>query len=69
MQHLAVIPLVCAGGVGAGPIGLLPLADRFHWLVAPRSAMVQTSPVHSGLCDAPELALEQLLESLVRPVS
>ena len=69
MQHLAVIPLVCAGGVGAGPIGLLPLADRFHWLVAPRSAMIQTSPVHSGLCDAPELALEQLLESLVRPVS
>jgi Protein of unknown function (DUF3037) len=69
MQHLAVIPLVCGGGVGAGPIGLLPLADRFHWLVAPRSAMIQTSPVHSGLCDAPELALEQLLESLVRPVS
>ena len=57
-QHLAVIPLVCAGGVGAGPIGLLPLADRFHWLVAPRSAMIQTSPVHSGLCDAPEAALD-----------
>src|SRR5690349_15811564 len=36
-RHLAIIPLVCAGGVGAGPIGLLPLADRFHWLVAPRS--------------------------------
>jgi hypothetical protein len=68
-HHLAVIPLVCAGGVGAGPIGLLPLAERFHWLVAPRSAMIQTSPVHSGLCDAPAVALEQLLESLVRPVS
>jgi DUF3037 family protein len=69
MQHLAVIPLVCAGGLGSGPIGLLPLADRFHWLVAPRSAMIQTSPVHSGLCDAPAVALEQLLESLVRPYS
>ena len=68
-QYLAVIPLVCAGGAGAGPIGLLPLADRFHWLVAPRSAMIQTSPVHSGLCDAPEAALEQLLETLVRPIS
>ena len=68
-QHLAIIPLVCAGGVGAGPIGLLPLADRFHWLVAPRSAMIQTSPVHSGLCDAPAVALEQVLESLMRPYS
>src|SRR3954453_21110058 len=68
-RHLAVIPIVCAGGTGAGPIGQLPLAERFHWLVAPRSAMIQTSPVHSGLCDAPEAALEQLLESLVLPVS
>jgi hypothetical protein len=67
-RHLAVIPLVCAGGVGAGPIGVLPLAERFHWLVAPRSAMIQASPVHSGLCDAPEAALEQLLEALVRPL-
>ena len=68
-RHLAVIPLVCAGGVGAGPIGVLPLAERFHWLVAPRSAMIQASPVHSGLCDAPEAALEQLLDALVRPIS
>ena len=68
-QHLAIIPLVCAGGVGAGPIGALPLAERFHWLVAPRSAMIQTSPVHSGLCDAPAAALDELLEALVRPIS
>jgi hypothetical protein len=66
-RHLAVIPLVCAGGVGSGPIGLLPLTERFHWLVAPRSAMIQTSPVHSGLCDEPAAELEQLLELLVRP--
>ena len=68
-RHLAIIPLVCAGGVGAGPIGRLPLAERFHWLVAPRSAMIQTSPVHSGLCDAPEAALDELLDALVRPIS
>ena len=68
-RHLAIIPLVCAGGAGAGPIGRLPLAERFHWLVAPRSAMIQTSPVHSGLCDAPEAALDALLDALVRPVS
>jgi len=68
-RHLAIIPLVCAGGLGAGPIGLLPLAERFHWLVAPRSAMIQTSPVHSGLCDAPAAALDELLEALVQPIS
>ena len=68
-QHLAIIPLVCAGHAGAGPIGLLPLAERFHWLVAPRSAMIQTSPVHSGLCDAPDAALDELMDGLVRPVS
>jgi hypothetical protein len=68
-RYLTVIPLVCAGGAGAGPIGALPLAERFHWLVAPRSAMIQTSPVHSGLCDAPEAALEALLDALVRPIS
>src|SRR6266508_162497 len=39
-RHLALIPLVCAGGADGGPIGLLPLADRFHWLVAPRSATI-----------------------------
>ena len=68
-RHLAIIPLVCAGGAGAGPIGRLPLAERFHWLVAPRSAMIQTSPVHSGLCDAPEAVLDALLDALVRPIS
>jgi hypothetical protein len=67
-RHLATIPLVCAGGASAGPIGALPLAERFHWLVAPRSAMIQTSPVHCGLCDTPEAALDKLLEALVRPV-
>jgi len=68
-RHLAIIPLVCAGGAGAGPIGRLPLAERFHWLVAPRSAMIQTSPVHSGLCNAPEAVLDALLDALVRPIS
>ena len=67
-RHLAIIPLVCTGGAGAGPIGALPLAERFHWLVAPRSAMIQTSPVHSGLCAAPEAALEELVETLVWPI-
>ena len=67
-RHLAIIPLVCAGGAAGGPIGLLPQADRFHWLVAPRSAMIQTSPVHAGLCDDPAAALEEIVAQLVRPL-
>jgi hypothetical protein len=65
-QHLDSIPLVCAGGPQAGPIGLLPQAERFHWLVAPRSAMIQTSPVHVGLCADPRAALDRLLAKMVR---
>ncbi len=68
-RHLALIPLVCAGGADGGPIGLLPLADRFHWLVAPRSAMIQASPVHAGLCDDPAAALEEIVAQLVRPLA
>jgi hypothetical protein len=65
--HLAVFPRVAAGGPEGGPIGLLPLADRFHWLVAPRSAMIQTSPVHVGVSDDPATALQELMDLLVRP--
>jgi hypothetical protein len=67
-QHLAIIPRICAGGPESGPIGALPLADRFHWLVAPRSAMIQTSPVHSGLCASPAAELERLAGALLRPL-
>jgi hypothetical protein len=63
---LALIPLIAAGDPRGGPIAALPRGERFHWLVAPRSAIIQTSPVHTGLCDAPAAALEQLLERLVR---
>jgi hypothetical protein len=66
-RHLAVFPRVASGGTEGGPIGLLPLADRFHWLVAPRSAMIQTSPVQVGISDDPAAALEELMDLLVRP--
>ena len=65
-RHLALIPLVCEGGPAAGPIGLLSMAERFHWLVAPRSTLVQPSPVHCGLCDDPASELEHLLDTMVR---
>ena len=56
---------VCAGEKDAGPIAQLPVADRFHWLVAPRSTIVQTSPVHGGVCDDPAEALARLFARLV----
>lgn len=66
--HLAGIPIVCAGGPGAGPIGQLSPRERFHWLVAPRSTIIQTSPVHTGRCTDPESTMEHLLDVMVRPV-
>jgi hypothetical protein len=66
-ECLRSIPLICAGGPQAGPVGQSPQAARFHWLVAPRSTIVQTSPVHCGLCTDPGAALEALLDKMVRP--
>jgi len=65
--HLATIPAICAGGEQAGPIGQLSQRERFHWLIAPRSTIIQTSPVHSGYCKNPAVVLEHLLETMVRP--
>lgn len=66
-RYLDTIPLVCQGGKSAGPIGQLPLPARFHWLVSPRSTIIQPSPVHSGLCADPAAMLEHLLDTMVRP--
>ena len=63
---LAAIAAVCVGGVSAGAIGRLSLRERFHWLVAPRSTIIQTSAVHTGRCDDLEGALDRLLERMVR---
>jgi hypothetical protein len=66
---LATIPVVCAGGAGAGALGRLTERERFHWLVAPRSSTIQTSPVHSGRCNDLDAVLEHLLATMVRPSS
>ncbi len=64
-QHLEPFPDVCAGDPGAGPIAAKPLRERFHWVVAPRSTMIQISPVHTGLCESPDAVLDELFTSLV----
>lgn len=63
--HLAIVPRICQGH---GPIGQLALPDRFHWLVAPRSTIVQTSAVHCGLCTDPAAMLTHLMVYLVEPL-
>ncbi len=65
--HLASIPVICAGGPDAGPIGRLSQRERFHWLVAPRSTIIQTSRVHSGRCTSPGDVIDHLLNVMVRP--
>ncbi|MDP9119864.1 MAG: DUF3037 domain-containing protein, partial [Acidobacteriota bacterium] len=64
-QHLLAIPRICAGSTEGGPIARLPLRERFHWLASPRSTMVQVSPVHAGLCEAPERVLDELFRQQV----
>lgn len=67
-NHLAVIPIICAGGKPAGKIGQLPHRERFHWIVAPRSTIVQTSRIHTGFCDNLDAALDRLINIMVHPL-
>ena len=63
--HLAVIERIAAGDPEAGPIARLSMPERFHWLVAPSSTVIQPSPVHTGLTDDPAATLDHLFGTLV----
>jgi Protein of unknown function (DUF3037) len=65
-RHLRTFHAVCDGLPDGGPIAALPRPERFHWLVAPRSTMIQTSPVHVGRGEDPERALDVLVGEFVR---
>jgi hypothetical protein len=64
-RHLATLARVAAGDPDAGPVAALERSERFHWLVAPSSTVVQPSPVHTGLCDDAQATLDRLFDSLV----
>ncbi len=64
-RHLTAIAAVCLGDPAAGTIAQLPRPDRFHWLVAPRSTIIQPGPVHAGLTDDPDATLRELVVRLV----
>jgi hypothetical protein len=63
---LETVERVAAGDPAGGPIAGLPLSERFHWLTAPASTIVQTSPVHTGLTADPAAELDHLFAELVR---
>ena len=65
-RHLQTFRDICAGLPAGGPVAALPAPERFHWLVAPRSTIIQTSPVHVGQADDPGQALEELMAGQVR---
>lgn len=64
-RQLELIPTIIRGGRGAGDLGMLPPAERFRWLASPRNTVVQPSPVHPGLCDDPQAALDEIYDRLV----
>lgn len=63
--HLDAIVRIAAGDPDGGPIAQLGLAERFHWLVAPASTVLQASESHTGLCHDPAIELDHLFEKLV----
>jgi hypothetical protein len=66
VRYLRSYEAVAAGDPSAGPVALAPSSERFHWLTAPRSDVLQSSPIHEGLCDDPAQALERLFGMYIR---
>ncbi len=64
-EQLDAIVRICEGDPEAGPLGKMSQSERFHWLVAPRSTIIQISPTHEGMCENPEVALDHLLKTMV----
>ncbi len=65
VKYLKSCKAICRGDEKAGPIALAPPSERFHWLTSPRSDVIQCGPVHEGLTNDPEVALDALFHSMV----
>lgn len=65
-HQLLLIPRIAAADPDAGPISLLDFRERFHWLTAPSSTVLQASPAHTGFCSDPSTQLDKLFDELVR---
>ncbi len=64
-DHLDALGRVAAGEPGAGALACEPQSERFGWLVAPASTIVQPGPVHTGVCEEPAALLDRLFARLV----
>jgi hypothetical protein len=67
--YLEAFERICHGDADAGPIGSLTQRERFHWLISPRSTVIQTSPTHAGMCADPAAMLEHLMATVVHVVA
>ena len=65
-EQLALFPRIASGDPAAGPIALLDFRERWHWLAAPSSTVLQPSPAHTGICLDPADELRTLFDELVR---
>jgi hypothetical protein len=65
--HLDAAVQIAAGDPAGGPIASFDQSQRFHWLVAPSSTILQASAVHTGLCEDPQETLDRLFATLVEP--
>ncbi|HEV3001867.1 MAG TPA: pyridoxamine 5'-phosphate oxidase [Solirubrobacteraceae bacterium] len=63
--RLEALAAVAAGDASGGAVARMEQSERFHWLVAPASTVVQPGPVHTGLCDDPRAVLDRLYNALV----
>ena len=64
-RYLSSCKAIAEGDMSAGPIALAPPSERFHWITAPRSDVIQCGPVHAGLTENPEATLDELFAALV----
>ena len=65
LRYLRRFEEICAGDPAGGPVALLPPSERFHWLTAPRSDVLQASPIHEGVCSEPVEALDRIFREVV----
>lgn len=64
-QQLDTLMHICEGRQEAGQLGAMSQSERFHWLTSPRSTIIQVSPVHEGISDDPQVALDHLFKTMV----
>jgi hypothetical protein len=64
-EHLEAVRRICEGDLAAGPIAKLSQRERFHWIISPRSTIIQPAPVHTGVCDGMDGLLDRLAKQFL----